>query len=724
MKRTRGVIIGAGTGSGKTLAFYLPCLRRPRSRSPTGQAPAAYPRPVPEARNELLRDQLREAVSAALDVAEVLKKSGLRRIHVGAPRPGDAARTAGHGRVNGTRTNGPVWRKQGRDVVCPYLPCPTCGGDLLWSEPDRLANRDKLACSRCDLVLDGDVALTRKTLQDRLPDILFTTTEMLNQHATSDLGRLLGWRTGRGRAATPKLVLLDEVHTYSGVHGAQVALLLRRWRHSVPTPVTFVGLSATLRDASSFFAQLTGIDQVAIANIVPKADDMTAEGREYALAVRGDPVSGPSLLSTSIQTAMLYGRTMDPPGREYAYGSVGFLFTDDLDVTNRFYDDLRDAEGARGRYRYGRTRHVLAGLRSPDAPQESERYRDGQSWNLMQRIGWPLDPAAAAGELRIGRTSSQDAGVDWGADLIVATASLEVGFNDPRVGLVLQHKAPRDAASFIQRRGRAGRLRSTRPWTVVVLSDYGRDRLAYQAYDSLFAPELPARRLPVGNRSVLKMQGTQALLDWLALKLASRDVGADPRHILRAPRERQEPSPGATGTIAGLLQSTLQQQELQDDLARHICNEPCASRPMRYKPSSGSTPGLCSCRWFRPPCVAPAACGARSRKTPGPGPVTCSRNSSPGRCSTPSTSPRSGSTCRTAPTRTNRSRSSGHCARPSPAGSAAGTATSTRATGPGSRCPQRRRGASSTSSRSPSGTLGREPGPRPARGRPIRDRCR
>ena len=42
---------------------------------------------------------------------------------------------------------------------------------------------------------------------------------------------------------------------------------------------------------------------------------MNAEGREYAIAVRGDPVSGTSLLSTSIQTAMLYGRIMDPPGR-------------------------------------------------------------------------------------------------------------------------------------------------------------------------------------------------------------------------------------------------------------------------------------------------------------------------------------------------------------------------------------------------------------------------
>ena len=51
---------------------------------------------------------------------------------------------------------------------------------------------------------------------------------------------------------------------------------------------------------------------------------------------------------------------------------------------------------------------------------------------------------------------------------------------------------------------------------MVALSDYGRDRLAYQAYDTLFAPEIPARNLPVGNRFVLKIQGTQALLDWLA----------------------------------------------------------------------------------------------------------------------------------------------------------------------------------------------------------------
>ena len=109
---------------------------------------------------------------------------------------------------------------------------------------------------------------------------------------------------------------------------------------------------------------------------------------------------------------------------------------------------------------------------------------------------------------RIGRTSSQDPGVTRGLDLIVATASLEVGFNDPGVGCVLQHKAPREAAQFLQRKGRAGRPRGMRPWTLVVLSDYGRDRLAYQGYEQLFDPELRPRHLPFASRYIQRMQAT------------------------------------------------------------------------------------------------------------------------------------------------------------------------------------------------------------------------
>ncbi len=96
---------------------------------------------------------------------------------------------------------------------------------------------------------------------------------------------------------------------------------------------------------------------------------------------------------------------------------------------------------------------------------------------------------------------------------------LEVGYNDPEVGAVMQHKAPRDWAAFVQRKGRAGRRRTMRPWTIVALSDYGRDRVAYQAYDQFFSPELPVRSLPVSNRYVLRMQAAFALMDWIAREL-------------------------------------------------------------------------------------------------------------------------------------------------------------------------------------------------------------
>jgi len=532
---SRGVVVSAGTGSGKTLAFYLPdfaALAHDR-RGRTVHTLALYPRV------ELLRDQLRDAVAGSLR----LRERGLS-----APRIGVLyASTPWKGR-NLTEPDaqraGTAWPVLGEGYVCPYLACPSCeGGQLVWSRRDIAQQREVLQCAQCRQALPaGMVALTRQSLSSDAPKLLFTTTEMLNRaSAGSPLGRVLGWGPGAG----PRVVLLDEVHTHTGSTGAQTALLLRRWRHARRTPVTFVGLSATLRQADQFMAQLTGLEADKVTLIEPRPADLESEGREYALALRGDPVSGVSLLSVAIQTAMLHGRLLDHhvPLQQSLYGSRGFLFTDDLDVTNRLYDDLRDAEGGQtgrqGRRRPGKP--VLAALRSPDLPAMDTRYEAGQSWNLPERIGHHLSVDLSQRPLLIGRTSSQDAGVDADADLVVATASLEVGFNDPRVGLVLQHKAPHDAASFLQRRGRAGRERGTRPFTVVTLSDFGRDRLAYQGYDALFSPEIAARTLPLGNRHIVKIQGAQALVDWLAIRLRQRGMAVDARRLLTG---MADPMPG------------------------------------------------------------------------------------------------------------------------------------------------------------------------------------
>lgn len=502
-----GLIVTAGTGSGKTMAFYLPALTRiaelVRVNENWTKALAVYPR------TELLKDQFAETYRMArrLDGVQVAPR---RPIKIGAY----FSSTPGYPDPADVKSRG--WTRRGGSFVCPWLPCTVCGGDLIWSEADLAARRERLTCvnPRCASEIDeNEIVLTRQRLRREPPDLLFTTTEMLNQRLSDlDARRMFG--VGQPSDRRPLFALLDEVHTYTGTAGAQAALTLRRWRHAVNAPVTFVGLSATLRQATQFFADLVGLDPSLVEEASPTT--FVKEGAEYQVLLRSDPASRSSVLSTSIQSAMLLSRMLDPleNGRSGGrFGSRLFAFTDNLDVINRLFDNLRDAEGLDifGRPRVGT--QPLAALRRPlpTAADFARRELDGQNWRVSEDIGRRLDQP-----LLVGRTTSEDAGVLGNADVVVATASLEVGYNDARVGAVLQHKAPKDAASFLQRRGRAGRSRGMRPLTVTVLSDYGRDRVAFQAYEHLFDPVLPAQPLPIQNEYVLRMQATYALFDWIA----------------------------------------------------------------------------------------------------------------------------------------------------------------------------------------------------------------
>jgi predicted RNA-binding Zn-ribbon protein involved in translation (DUF1610 family) len=510
--RALATIVCAGTGSGKTLAFYLPALasivrhrlERPNDR-PWVKVVALYPR------TELLKDQVREVLKRTL---------ALRR---GSPQ--HAIRIGALFRDTPASAEYCDWKFAGNDRICPLLPCPECGGELRWKEADLRAEVERLRCRDCGFATDASfLPLTRRSLRHTPPDILFTTTEMLNQRmADASYQPLFG--VGMHALRAPELVLLDEAHTYEGAHGAQVAYLMRRWQYLIEQPLRFVGLSATLREPESFFASLTGIRTSHVQAISPRPEEIESEGAEYLMALRGDPVSRAALLSTSIQTAMCLQRCLDPRPSgattsisQGFFGQRTFVFTDDLDVTNRLYFDLLSAEGRNSAGDPDALRAPAGGLAVLRKSGSSlARYRGGQDWRACEEIGHSLDT-----RLVIERVSSQDRGVRANAEVVIATAALEVGFDDPLVGAVIQHKAPRGVSGFLQRRGRAGRPRGMRPWTIVVLSDYGRDRTAYQAYDQLFDPELPVRTLPLGNRYIRRMQAVFALMDFLATRLTGQ----------------------------------------------------------------------------------------------------------------------------------------------------------------------------------------------------------
>ena len=78
---TYGTVVSAGTGSGKTLAFYLPAYTAMATRL-SGEywtkCLALYPR------NELLKDQLREALENARRISSTLVAHGKRKLVVAA----------------------------------------------------------------------------------------------------------------------------------------------------------------------------------------------------------------------------------------------------------------------------------------------------------------------------------------------------------------------------------------------------------------------------------------------------------------------------------------------------------------------------------------------------------------------------------------------------------------------------------------------------------------
>lgn len=492
----RGTCITAGTGSGKTLAFYLGALSdlaaTPGSATP--RLIALYPR------TELLRDQLKNLLKSL----DALRSSTGISLHLGVlygACPGN--------RHHAETQNYLGWKQRDGGLECPIVDCleADCDGKLLW--PQGAGEDQILVCESCDTKVTS-LVFTRDHLESQPPEILFTTTEMLNRNLGSgSMPRILVGDQDSG----PAFLLLDEIHTYSGVHGAQVANLLRRWRNRLRHPVHIVGLSATLADPLGFFSGLTGLSTAQMVIVTPVDTELEEVGREYFLALRGDPASQASLLSTTIQTSMLLRRMLDPTLGQPSGGTFGsrlFVFTDKIDVVNRLHTQLEDAEGWQPG---GVNRKPTGSLAMLRAPGRDDTARDavGQLWSFAHH---PLGTLGR--DVKVGRTTSKDKGVEISDDIVVATASLEVGFDDPQVGAVLQHKAPREAAQFLQRRGRAGRDPLMRPWAVIVLSDYGRDRLAFQAYETLFDPVVLPSNLPIRNRVVLKMQATWWLLDRLA----------------------------------------------------------------------------------------------------------------------------------------------------------------------------------------------------------------
>jgi ATP-dependent helicase YprA (DUF1998 family) len=109
-------------------------------------------------------------------------------------------------------------------------------------------------------VTQGRKAMKKKEIMANPPDIFLTNYVMLELILTRPAERT----TIINSTQNLRFLVLDELHTYRGRQGSDVAMLVRRLRHSIRSnQLCCVGTSATLATEGSYAEQQSAIAQVA-----------------------------------------------------------------------------------------------------------------------------------------------------------------------------------------------------------------------------------------------------------------------------------------------------------------------------------------------------------------------------------------------------------------------------------------------------------------------------
>ncbi len=337
----------------------------------------------------------------------------------------------------------------------------------LYLSPTKALAADQLrALAELDLpdvrpaALDGDTSLDERDWARRHARWVFSNPDMLHR---SVLPRHARWA---GFLRRLRYVVIDECHTYRGVFGSHVALLLRRLLRvcarygSAPTIVL---ASATVATPAAFASRLTGRTVVAVTD-----DGSPSAGRTIAL---WEPPLLPEL------TGENGAPVRRPAGTEAA----------------RMLADLV-VEGARTlafvRSRRGAEVTALAAQRlladvDPELVERVAAYRGG----YLPEERRALEVALAGGDL-LG---------------VATTNALELGVDIAGLDAVVVAGFPGTRASFWQQAGRAGRARDE-ALVVLVARDDPMDTYLVHHPEALLGAPVEGCVLDPGNPYVLAPQ--------------------------------------------------------------------------------------------------------------------------------------------------------------------------------------------------------------------------
>lgn len=324
---------------------------------------------------------------------------------------------------------------------------------------------------------DGDTPMDERDWVRAHANVVFTNPDMLHHGLLAHHAR---WERLFRRLA---YVVVDECHSYRGVFGSHVALLLRRLRriagHYGARP-TFVLASATVASPDSFARRLTGVDCRPISQDCSPRGSRTFVLMEPPLLDGSSGENGaPVRRSAGVQAARLLADLVADGARTLAF------------VRSRRGAELA-AIGAR---------RLLDDV-DPALTDRVAAYRSG----LL-----PEERRAVEADLVAGRLLG-----------VATTSALELGIDISGLDAVVLAGYPGTLASFWQQAGRAGRSASE-ALVVLVAGDDPLDTYLVHHPAAVFERPVEATVLDPGNPHVL---GPHLVCAAAEIPLRSDELGA------------------------------------------------------------------------------------------------------------------------------------------------------------------------------------------------------
>jgi len=295
-----------------------------------------------------------------------------------------------------------------------------------------------------------------------------------------------------------KLIVVDEVHAYSGVFGSNAAFLFRRLQHLLAlldARPAFIGASATIANPAQHLRSLFGQQ----LNLVgPKEDSSPRHALDVYLV---NPAGGERFLDEVVR--LLEFLTHQVSARFIAFVDSRKQVELISSVLNRLLrenkaDTAATAEAAAvaaggGARRGGRARRAAP---EPE-PEADEPDPESEVTGVLQDLN--VLPYRAGYEDH-DRRQIQERLTDGTLNGVVSTSALELGIDIPNLDICVLIGAPASATSLQQRIGRIGRRGSG---TVIVINGGDvRDSTVFANPGNFFARPLAESALYLENEHI------------------------------------------------------------------------------------------------------------------------------------------------------------------------------------------------------------------------------